>query len=135
MTTNCRLGVVGAVLALATVATSSQVWGDADQKPQPQPILSGSRIGQDKPDRSFVEELASSKFTGKSVITYQTADGNTLFALQLKPKLEIGSPRRCDYLVIVDTSASQVGGPLVAARQIAEELAKQASPGDRIAIR
>src|SRR5437870_11307594 len=105
MTTKRRLGAVGAVLALAAAVTNSQVWGDGDRKPQPQPITSGCRVSPDKGDRPLAEDLASSKFTGKAVITYQTADGNTLFALQVKPKLEVGPPRPCDYLVVVDTSA------------------------------
>src|SRR5262245_65111459 len=136
MTTNRRFGAVAAILGVAAAVTSAPVWGDPERKPQAQPITSGSRVAQNsKADRQFADDLANSKFTGKAVITYHTSDGKSLFALQVKPKLDVAAPRPCDYLVLVDTSASQVAGPLAAAVQITGELVKQAGPNDRIAIR
>ncbi len=55
MTSNRRLGVVGAALALMAAVSSSQVWGDGDRKSQGQPITSGSRVSQDKADRQFAD--------------------------------------------------------------------------------
>src|SRR5262249_55241275 len=65
--------------------------------------------------------------------TYQTKD-DLLFALKVQPKLDAPPPRPRDYLVLVDTSASQFGAPLIAARQLAEHLVEQAGDDDRVAL-
>ena len=41
--------------------------------------------------------------------TYTATDGESYFALSLKPKVEDPSARKTDIVVLIDTSASQVG--------------------------
>jgi tetratricopeptide (TPR) repeat protein len=80
------------------------------------------------------EDLAATKFATKKLLSYRTKDGDLLVAFQLKPNLKAGSVRPCDYLIMVDTSASQVGAPLLNARFFTEEIIKEAKPEDRIAL-
>lgn len=135
MSTNRRLTVVGAALALSSVIAGSQVWGDVAPKRE-QPVKSGSQtLPADAGERHLMRDLAESKFATQPVVSYRNQLGELLFALQLQPKLEAGTPRPCDYLLLIDTSASQVGAPLMVERQVAEELVKLAKPGDRFAIR
>src|SRR5439155_21557428 len=89
----------------------------------------------DAGERRLTRDLVESKFATQPVVTYRNQLGELLFALQVQPKLEAGMPRLCDYVVLIDTSASQVGAPLMVERQVAEELVKAAKPGDRFAIR
>jgi hypothetical protein len=129
-----RLRAVGAILALAAVLTTSHVWGDPANKTSEKRRVGSKRTTPAKADQDFVEDLASSKFAKGGVLTYRTTGGDVLFALQLKPKLEPAPSRPRDYLVMVDTSASQVKGPLTIATDIAAALAAQAGTQDRLAI-
>lgn len=135
MSTNRRLSIVGAVLALTSVVACSQVWGDSVPKPRQQPVVNGSQTLSGKMEPTPTRDLAASKFAAQAIVTYRTELGELLFALQIQPKLETPASRPCDYLFLVDTSASQVGLPLIVERQLTEELIKQAKPGDRFAIR
>ena len=128
-----RLKGVGALLALAAVLTNSHVWGESDKKSPPQ-RAGVNRHAIDKADQSFEENLAKSKFASGGLATYRTIGGDLLFALQVKPKLEATPERPRDYLVMIDTSASQVKGPLTAAGEFAETLAATLKAGDRMAI-
>jgi hypothetical protein len=132
MTDFSRLRSVGAFLALAAVLTSTHVWGDAAKRTTDSFRSSTGQITPEKGDRSLTDDLALSKFSQGGMVTYQTTTGDTLFALQIKPKLEAGPARPRDFLVLADTSASQVGPYLAAARDLASLLDEQARPEDRI---
>jgi hypothetical protein len=134
MTRIRRLLAVTAILALTAVFTSSHLWGDSGSKPRTRPPIPGGKIAPDTPAASLGEDLASSKFAKGGVLTYRTKHGDTLFALQLKPQLDRVPDRPRDYLILVDTSASQVGPPLTNAQMITKELVKTAGVDDRIAI-
>ena len=114
-----RLLAVSAVLAIPAAFTlSHHLWGDSGKKDF-QKVTPPAAARQ---DRSFSEELAHNKFADASVLTYRTAAGDLLFALQVQPKLESVAPRARDYLVLVDTSASKAQGPLDAAKKLTETL-------------
>jgi hypothetical protein len=134
MTSVRRLKVVGAALALAAIVTNQHIWGEAaDQAPSRRPTA--QRFNPpDQSDENLAEDLANSKFAKENVLSYRTTEGDVLFALQLKPKLEPTAVRPRDYLVMIDTSASQVRGPLTLARDITKALITGANPGDRVSI-
>jgi len=115
MTTIRRLTAVSTMLAVLAAITCSQVWGDPVRKPPSDPIASGSKTVP-AGDRALNEDLASSKFSTQKVLTYRTKDGDFLAALQLQPKLDKPASLPVDYLILVDTSASQVGQRLRAHR-------------------
>lgn len=115
-----------AMLGIAAIITSTRASGDRG----PEPKL---------PSRPVVPapgqvDTPVSRFLKSPVTTYQTQKGETLFALQLKPKLDAAATQPRDLVVVIDTSASQAGMPLDVARKIVEQLAKTAGPDDRIAI-
>jgi tetratricopeptide (TPR) repeat protein len=135
MTKVRRLAAVLAGLAVAAVI-SSQLWGQNPTGRKDRPALlpnDGTRLaGENAADPESA--LARSKFTQGGVVTYQPAQGDPLFALQLKPKLEPTPRRPRDYLVLVSTSAGQAGAPWTAARQIAEAVFKDARAEDRVSL-
>src|SRR5713226_717884 len=131
MTRNHRFALVGtAIIGVAVVVTGTFVRGDGSKK-SPLPITNGSISG--KLER-LEEDLAHSKFSDKGVLTYRMQDGKELFALKVQPKLEAPPARPRDYLLMIDTSASQAGLPITFARKFADELAKKANPTDRVSI-
>lgn len=73
-------------------------------------------------------------FASRPVISYAAPNAQQLFALQLKPNLAQPAVQPRDLVVVIDTSASQAGAPLQAARKLLAELAKQAKPEDRVAV-
>src|SRR6266446_2587397 len=107
-----RLKSIGAFLAVAAVLTNAHVWGEPVKKAAPSQRAAVQRHTADKADQTFEEDLAHSKFARGGVVTYHTTAGDLLFALQIKPQLEAAADQPRDYLVLVDTSASQVKGPL-----------------------
>src|SRR5688572_8387290 len=112
MTEVRRLKAVSALLALAAILTCSHVWGEALNKPSTRPSRGGTVLAPAHADGLDEGELVQSKFARGGMLTYRTTEGDLLFALQLKPRLEAVPARPRDYLVMVDTSASQVGVPL-----------------------
>lgn len=129
-----RLRAVGAILVLAAIVTNSQVWGDGAKKAPEQRRSATAKVAPEKADQDFTEDLANTKFAKSSVLTYRTTGGETLFALQIKPSLDPVPVRPRDYLVMVDTSASQVRAPLAAALALAQALSAALRVDDRIAI-
>jgi tetratricopeptide (TPR) repeat protein len=85
-------------------------------------------------DRRFTEDLAVSRFSEQTFVTYTSAKGEGYFALQLKPALDAAARRPRDYAVLVDTSASQAQGPLEAAKKLVATLVDRLGPSDRLAI-
>jgi hypothetical protein len=131
MTRNHRFGLAATViLGLAAAITWTYVRGDGTKKPT-LPITNGSLSGKFE---KLEQELAHSKFSEKGVLTYRMQNGQELFALKVQPKLDSTGARPRDYLVMIDTSASQAGLPITFARKFAGEFAKKAGPTDRISI-
>jgi hypothetical protein len=129
-----RLKAVGAVLALAAIITNSHVWGESANKPPEKRRAAASKVRTQPGEQDIAEDLANTKFAKAAVLTYRTTGGETLFALQIKPKLDPVPERPRDYLVMVDTSASQAKAPLATARALTEALSAALKADDRIAI-
>ncbi len=134
MTTFRRLQVVGSALTLSAILTHSSLFGDPVKDRDNG--LGGARTVPAKAERPVApaDDFERTKFAKPGAVTYTTLDNTNLFGMPLKPKLEAGDKRGTDILVMIDTSASQVGAPLRAAAEITELLAKQAGEEDRIAI-
>lgn len=127
-----RLVAVSSVLAVAAVYSAARVSGESDgaaHKP-----LKTSRGAGAPAEVDGSADLAATKFASGAPLTYRTADGGKLFALQIKPQLPPAADRPRDCLLMVDTSASQVGLPLATAVRLVEEFVGGARPQDRVAI-
>jgi uncharacterized protein with von Willebrand factor type A (vWA) domain/tetratricopeptide (TPR) repeat protein len=126
-----RFAGLSAVMCVTAIYTCAQIWGDAErQKPRertPDLTISSS-------DADLGRDLAGSKFASGDLLNYRTKEGNLLFAMQIKPKLEAVAARPMDLLVMVDTSASQFGYPLTTAKRLAAELSAAAGTEDRVSI-
>ena len=123
-----RLRAVGAVLALTAIVTNAHVWGDSQKS-----LKNKGRSSQEN-QAAGGEDLTPSKFANGDAISYRTSAGETLFALQLKPRLDALPAKPLDLLVMIDTSASQAQGPLASAIKITEQLAAAAGANDRLAV-
>jgi len=133
MTTVRRLKAVSAVFGVAALLTSAHVWGEPTTKDRAKERVLAGRT-EPAPASDLTANLAVTKFSTNTVLRYKTVQGETLFALQIQPKLDPVPPRPRDFLVLVDPSASQAGSPLAHARVITEALSKDLKPGDRLAI-
>jgi hypothetical protein len=133
MSTLRRMQVVGAALTLTVILSHSQLWGDNKARDNG---LGGSRTVPAKAERPapLGEDLERTKFARPGVVNYTTLDGTQVFGMPIKLKLDAGEKGGADILVLVDTSASQVGMPLRLAAEITELISKQAGPKDRIAL-
>jgi tetratricopeptide (TPR) repeat protein len=134
MTSVRRLILAGAFIALAAVLINAHLWGEPSKKAPDPWRFNGRRHALAKAEENFAEDLANSKFARGGLLTYKTTAGDIMFALQIKPKLDPAPARPRDILVMVDTSASQVKGPLSAAINIAEELISHLGAGDHVAV-
>lgn len=127
LVTRLRLltGLLG--ISAATIVIGTTVYGY---------IRNGDKPAAVKPDAAIAAaaELARTKFTDQPALAYRTPAGQTVFAWQVKPTLASVAPRDKDIVVLVDTSASQAGKPLAAARHIIAGLSKVAGPNDRIDV-
>ncbi|HMP59739.1 MAG TPA: hypothetical protein PKD86_10320, partial [Gemmatales bacterium] len=122
---------LGALLGLLILA--APLFGDG-----------GPATGQGQPDagRGAVQPHAAAwlkpelgkRLAQEPVLTYDTIAGERFFALQLQPKLtsKFTGPR--DYLVLVDSTASQAGGTFLAARLLAAQLTRSLGQQDRLAL-
>lgn len=120
-----RLKWVSAALAVAGVVTTAVVWGDPTRgRPIPSPTVSPAKL--------VSEDFG--RFTQKPAVAYRTQSGDTYFAIQVKPELPATPVRPRDIQILVDCSASQAGGPLDAARKVAQEVLASANESDRISI-
>jgi tetratricopeptide (TPR) repeat protein len=133
MTKVRRLLAVGAVLALATLITLTQVWGEPARDPDGRLKL-GVSPPPDKGGLAFGENLVANKFAEQLLVTYRTQKGETLFALQAQAKVEPPPARPRDLLILIDTSASQAQGPLNASCLIAEAVIQAGQRDDRFAV-
>src|SRR5262245_13954597 len=131
MTKVCRLLASAAVVAALVWWSSSNSQGEPVQRLTSMPARPQAGKAAAKDSEAA---LAESKFTQDGVLTYRPLEGETFFALQLKPQLEPVPIRNRDYLIMVCTSAAQAGEPFIAAHQIAEAIVETAKPGDRVSL-
>src|SRR5438093_413105 len=104
MTTPRRLRAAGATLALLTAATCTTVWG---QPPRNAPrklnalagVLRSPLATDDTPEAD-----TGGRFGQQPVVAYQTLQGETHFALQVRPQLPAATARPRDIAVVIDTS-------------------------------
>ncbi len=137
MTKMRRLLVVVAGLALAAWCSSSFTQGQpgSGKKDRPATIPSALQpVPPPQTDATPAEIQAESRFSQAPVCTFQPADGDAIFALQLKPKLAPVPVRPRDYLIMVSTSATQGGAPWFASNLIADALVQAARPEDRLSL-
>jgi len=130
MTIVNKLKLFTAMLGATALVTSAFVWGEPNGK---------TTLGGFNPSGvKLSDDLIGNRFAKQTVVAYETADGETLFALQLKPAIKpLASPEDApprDLVVMVDTSASQAGKFLDASRKIVEQMAKGLSPRDRVSV-
>ena len=126
-----RLRAVAAGLAVVAAVASTQVWADsASGRNKRLDVAPATLLA--RPD--FGRDLNGGRFSTRPVLTYALPQGDSLFALQVRPALDAVAGRPRDIAVVIDTSASQAGKPMQMARDILEKLATQASPVDRISI-
>jgi len=130
MTSYHRFGIATSILGVVAIITWTHVRGDGSKKSS-LPITNGSMSGTME---RLEQDLAHSKFSEKRVLTYKKQDGQELFALQVQPKLEAPAARPRDYLLMLDTSASQAGLPLTFVKRFADQLVEKANPTDRISL-
>ena len=133
MKTIHRIQIVGSVVTLTAIFTHSHLWGDAGDKVH---SIGGSKTVPAKMERAapLAEDVERAKFSRPGVVSYTTLEGVNLFGLQIKPKLNAVERQGADVLIMVDTSASQVGIPLRLATEIAELYARQAGANDHVAL-
>jgi tetratricopeptide (TPR) repeat protein len=118
------------------VLASTRLWGgsglDKDK------ILHNStglqRPGEDTLGRRVAEELYQSRFGDRPLVLYRTEQGETLMALQVKPRLEAVPARPRDYLVLVDTAASMAQGHLNTAQALTKKLVSKMGADDKLAL-
>ena len=66
--------------------------------------------------------------------TYDTATGETYFALSLVPQVEIPSVRACDVVVLFDTSASQTGAYRSESLEVLQAVLEQLHEESRVRL-
>ena len=86
MTIVNRLKIFTAILGVTAAVTSAFVWGEPSST---KPTLGGFNPAGVK----LNEDLMANRFVRQPVVAYETQDGDTLFALQIKPALK--SPAAC----------------------------------------
>ena len=87
-------------------------------------------------DADFTSDVAApSRFADTPLIVYHPKDGDNLFALQVQPTLPPAKARPRDVVVLVDTTASQAGGHLLAAEKLVEALVPKLGDDDRVSLR
>src|SRR5262249_44750869 len=71
MTTVRRLKVVSGFMLLAAIVTCSHVWGDPTND-KTKGLFANATAPLAKPEKSLNEDLATTKFTNRKLVTYQT---------------------------------------------------------------
>jgi hypothetical protein len=136
MTTRRRVQTIVLALAMIVLLSNVELWGDSGGKSRDKTFDGGSRTVPARPASAAPssDDLAMTKFAGGDVVVYTALNGEHYFGLQVKPKLDPIASHGSDILVLVDTSASQVGLPLRLARELADQIVAQAGVKDRIAV-
>ncbi len=129
-----RLKAVGIVLGAATLITCTHVWGEPGRDKSKDVVPSETTRSSAKADADFARDMAVSRFSDKTLVTYQSDKGAPVqFALLLRPKLD-AAPRPMDVLALISDSAGMAQGPLQAAQKITESLSRNLGADDRLAV-
>ena len=131
MTMVNRLKAATLLLGVAAGITSAILWADSSA---PKTTPTG---GLNPAGVKLSDDLMTNRFSKQPVLTYETTTGETLFALQVKPNIKAAAARPRDYVLVVDTSASQAGAYLKTARRLVNQLVQDAgknAPNDRISL-
>src|SRR5947209_4009333 len=129
MTRSRRILATLAGLAVLTVISLARSQGDTGPKDKAGPV-----IRPVAPPAAQPEEQIGSRFENGGIITYETLNGERLFALQLRPQLPSVPVRKRDYLIVVCNAAAQAGEPWIASTQIADAIVQTAGPDDRVSV-
>ena len=133
MTPFRRAQVVASALVLMVFVTHPNLWGDGGAGKGDK--IGGSRVVPANAERPPpIAEMGRTKFDKPGVVSYTALDGTHLFGMQIKPPLPPIERQGADILILIDTSASQVGMPLRVATEIAEQITKQLGADDRVAL-
>jgi len=127
-----RLLAVGTVLSLIAVLASACLWGEPGAERSK--ILHNSTGLQKPPDDRVGKERSLSRFADRPLVLYRTEQGETLMALQLKPRLDPVPVRPRDYLVLIDTAASMAQGHLTTAQTLTKKLVEKMGADDQLAL-
>ena len=132
-----RLKAVGIVLGVTTLITCTHVWGEPGRDKSKDLAPTRRRRTRRRPRRTRTSphDLAVSRFTDKTLATYQADKGAPVqWALLLRPKLD-AAPRPMDVLALISDSAGMAQGPLQAAQKIsrvAEQEPRRRRPPGRL---
>src|SRR5262245_30045849 len=134
-----RLGGLGAALALVALITCTQVRGGPGKDDELKNIRKSGKeqAGRNAADDNLETDLAATKFAEQKVVVYQMRKDGLAFGWQVKTALkpnDTDERRDRDYLILVDTTASQHGGPLQLAGKLAEAVVKDMRAEDKAAI-
>jgi hypothetical protein len=133
MITVRRMMAVAAVLAFAAVTLRSPLTAEPARTGKEPNLPEVAPVPKDAD--KFLENFVAAKFQQDGVLTYKNKDDEIFFALKVQPSLD--PPRTlkpCDYLVLVDTTASQAGPFYFMQRVLVHKLAQGLNADDRIAI-
>jgi tetratricopeptide (TPR) repeat protein len=122
-----RLAILGVILAVAALSSKIRTFAEPGKKP---------KFGDKAERKPLIEDdLAKTKFSDQNVLVYETREKERDFGWQQTPKIEVAKePRKRDYLILVDTSASQARGPLQSAITITEAILKNLGDDERAAV-
>ena len=106
-----RLKVVGVVLTLVAIITTSHLWGEPAKPVHGKRLARAHNHAPDLADEGFTDDLAESKFAKGGMVTYRTSEGDSLFAVQIKPKLEAAPDRPRLFVHTVRVALSRLCRP------------------------
>lgn len=133
MRTRLVAGALG-LLGLGVIIATTKVLGEAGKGKDNQDLRSTGLLQNPHQDRQFEAKYSECRFTGLPLVSYQTQNGDSFFALQVQPKLEAVARMPRDILLMVDTSASQAMAPIETSRKVAALLVDNLGAEDRLSI-
>jgi tetratricopeptide (TPR) repeat protein len=128
-----RLTALGTLLSLAALIAVSHVWGEPEREKK-KDWTHSTAPGAAALEGGVNDPAKPSRFSDNPLVLYKTQKGETLFAYQVRPKLDPVPALPTDYVVIVDTSASKARGPLDTAKSLVRTVVSSAAATDRVAL-
>jgi tetratricopeptide (TPR) repeat protein len=132
-----RLLAVGTLLSLIAVLATSQLWGQPGRERGQNPLSSTDAQQPNAVPNSgdpVAQAQSLSRFADRPLVLYRTEEGETLMALQVKPRLEPVPGRPRDYLILIDTAAHMAQGQLRTAQNLTRKLVEKLGPEDQLAL-
>ena len=118
---------------LALIVISSPLMGDSGSTTDSgRASLKGDAVHHDA--GQLVEQALARAIASDASLTYQSAKGDTYFALKVKPKLAGQNDLPKDYVFLVDSTASQAGAPFMVQRQLLAQWLKNLGQNDRVSL-